>query len=341
MVLFKDHGPKLSVDVQGVPEYVYYDHPYDITLAYANHGGAVKGPVELTADLPPTFFLAGTQSGISITDQHLVWQFDGLKAGESGTVNFTVKGVLPADLTRAVHNIPGYEGHTSFVEGFSLAVAMTAGRHATTAVAVADTGASTNPFADLTIIKDTIPDYPASFTFTDNIDNCNIGSLEDDGIGNGNEVTCAIGQRTEIVVTENDPTPQGFVLVDIQCTNNPVPQALDGPQILATITTDIPNRQVRIFFNNGDDVTCTFTNAASPPRHEDPPTATPTHTPTSTPTSTPTPTATPEQRPGGLGGLFAPTNPSPTPVRPVIDPPVTTGPVAVRPPSTGDGGLVR
>jgi hypothetical protein len=339
LVIFKEHGPKLSVQVVGVPEYIYYERPYEITLAYANHGAAVKGPVELTADLPPTFFLAGKHQGIEITEQHLVWQFDGLNKGESGTVTFTVQGVLPADLSKAVYNLPGYTGHTAFVEGFSLAVAMTAGSHATTAVAVADTGASTAPLGFLTIVKDTVPDYAANFTFTDNISGCDIGVLEDDGIGNGNEATCAITERTAITVRENDPAPQGFVLTDIACEDTQ-----QVPAIAAIITPNIPDRSVTITFDNQDEIICTFTNIALLPG--DPPVAPPTATPTATPTrtSTPTatathtatPTATPEQRAGGLGGLFAP-NPSPVPTQAVV----AAIPPVVRPPSTGNGGLVR
>jgi hypothetical protein len=54
-----------------------------------------------------------------------------------------VRGTLPSDLTDAVYDLPGYEGHTAFVEGFQMDVALTADGASAGTLAVADTGAST------------------------------------------------------------------------------------------------------------------------------------------------------------------------------------------------------
>jgi len=142
-VIVKDYEPRLSLQVKGVPGYIYYNRDYKLTLEYANHGGAVDGPIQISVALPETFALAE-----HIADPHrhgdtLRWTIDGLGTGESGSIEFSVRGTLPADLTNAVYDLPGYVGHTAFVEGFELTARIEAGSSAAEITAIADTGATT------------------------------------------------------------------------------------------------------------------------------------------------------------------------------------------------------
>jgi hypothetical protein len=149
-VVMKDYPARLAVDVEGVPGYVYYDRSYDITVEYANLGGPVSGPVELAVELPATFALADRIGDPAKHGERLVWILDGLDTGERGSVTFALQGTLPADLTEAVYDLPGYAGHTAFVEGFELAVTLTAGSETASTLAVADTG---EPTPNLTFEK--------------------------------------------------------------------------------------------------------------------------------------------------------------------------------------------
>ena len=139
-VIMKDYPARLAVSVDGVPGYVYYNQAYDVTIEYANLGGGVSGPVELSAVLPETFALADRIGDPASHGERLVWTLDGLDAGERGSVTFALQGTLPAELTNAVYDLPGYAGHTAFVEGFELAATLTAGSQTASTLAVADTG---------------------------------------------------------------------------------------------------------------------------------------------------------------------------------------------------------
>ena len=172
-VIGKDQPTNLAVEVKGVPGYIYYDRTYDLTIEYANLGGPIDGPVELVAELPETFALAEHIGDPTRHGEKLVWTLDGLDAGERGAVSITVQGTLPDDLTNAVYDLPGYEGHTAFVEGFDLGVSLTAGDVRASTLAVAHTGAVGGPpafsksFAPNPIAKG----ETSTLTFT--IDNAN------------------------------------------------------------------------------------------------------------------------------------------------------------------------
>lgn len=145
VVVSKGDQPQLAVSVSGVPGYVYYDRAYDLTIEYANHGGAISGPVEVVAVLPETFALSQHIGDPERHGERLVWILDGLDAGEFGTFAISVRGTLPEDLTNAVYDLPGYSGHTAFVEGFEMPVTLTAGTASTSTLAIADTGAHKYP----------------------------------------------------------------------------------------------------------------------------------------------------------------------------------------------------
>ena len=161
-VLTKDYPARLAVSVEGVPGYVYYDRAYDVTIEYANLGGGVSGPVELMVQLPETFALADRLGDPARHGERFVWTLDGLDTGERGSVTLTLQGTLPDDLTNAVYDLPGYAGHTAFVEGFELAASLTAGAHTALTLAVADTGAPEDPnltVAKLCALGDTSTDF--------------------------------------------------------------------------------------------------------------------------------------------------------------------------------------
>jgi hypothetical protein len=159
-VLTRKSEPRLSVTVSGVPGYVYYNRNYDLTIDYANMGGSVNGPLQLVAKLPETFALAENMSDPSKHGERLVWTLDGLDSGESGSIPITVRGTLPDDLTKAVYDLPGYEGHAAFVEGFEMAVSLTADGASAQTLAVADTGSVLS--ATIHVTKDFTDDSPSA-----------------------------------------------------------------------------------------------------------------------------------------------------------------------------------
>nr|ART39151.1 H139 [uncultured bacterium] len=251
MVVGKDYEPRLDVQVKGVPGYIYYNRDYKLTVEYTNHGGAIDGPVEVSVVLPETFALAERIDDPRRHGETLTWTVDGLGSGEAGSIVISVRGTLPDDLTNAVYDLPGYAGHTAFVEGFQLKAAIRAGSSFADTVAIADTGAAQfNSF--IRIIKDTQPNSPTLFGFTDNSQICDVPDLEDDGVGNGNDFTCPPIPPGAYVITEDDPAPLGYELTNIVCTTTET--AID------TTTVDIPNRTANIDLDPNETVTCTFTN---------------------------------------------------------------------------------
>lgn len=123
---------------------------------------------------------------------------------------------------------------------------------------------------------------------------------------------------------------EGYVLSSIRCRGDYYP---DTHVSLSTST-------LRLNLRAGDQVVCTFTNAPQPTPV---PTTAPTETATPTPTQTPAPVATPT--PPAPVTVFIPV-PGPVQtvevVREVAAPaaPVPATPT-IRPPSTGDGGLLH
>ena len=62
---------------------------------------------------------------------------------------------MPEDLSNAVYDLPGYAGHTAFVEGFKLNAAIKAGSSIAEVTAIADTGTSTTT-ATIQITKECV-----------------------------------------------------------------------------------------------------------------------------------------------------------------------------------------
>ncbi len=102
----------------------------------------------------------------------------------------------------------------------------------------------------IVITKDTIPDGPQDFTYTDDIGNgCTIGPLDDDADNtNPASQTCNNVTPGPYTVTEDDPTP-GFDLTDLDCTD---------PD--SGTTTSTASRQASIDLDPGETVSCTFEN---------------------------------------------------------------------------------
>jgi hypothetical protein len=155
------------------------------------------------------------------------------------------------------------------------------------------------------IEKDVDPEPDATnFTFSDNIPDCTIGTLDDDNDGaTPNTVTCLNVPAGEYQVTENNPSP--YTLTDISCDD----ADSDGDVASRTAYIDLsPGETVRCVFNNVPPVTVTPTSTTT--------TATATATPTKTPIVViPQVTATPTKTPIVGGG-------------------------AIQAPSAGDGGLL-
>ena len=106
---------------------------------------------------------------------------------------------------------------------------------------------NTQPPGSITIVKDAAPDSGTDFGFTDNITNCNIGTLDDDGAGGSatpNQATCTVAPNT-YTVSENT-LPAGWALTSIVCS--------DGSPV------NLGNRSASIGVGPGENVTCTFTN---------------------------------------------------------------------------------
>ena len=156
-VITKDYAPRLAVSVEGLPGYVYYDRDYDVTIRYDNAGGEAVEHAVLTIVLPQGFLLLGQQTAAGPGGQRqYAWQLGLIEAGQSGEVRVAIRGSLPDDLTGAVYDLPGYEGHTAFVDGFLMEVTLTTASSSVTALAVADTGVPL--VADLAVTKADSPD---------------------------------------------------------------------------------------------------------------------------------------------------------------------------------------
>ncbi|MGD2107445.1 MAG: hypothetical protein PVH93_07545, partial [Nitrosopumilaceae archaeon] len=113
-------------------------------------------------------------------------------------------------------------------------------------------------FASITIIKDTIPDGPIDVNFTTtNLPNATF-TLDDDGINNNpySNTTIFIG-LTEGTYSVAEVLPlEGYSLTDIDCeTMNPFQGNDDSPT-----TINLETGNATIFLENGDQVSCTFTN---------------------------------------------------------------------------------
>ena len=322
-VITKDRPASLAVSVEGLPGYVYYDRAYDITIAYENHGGAVNGPVELSAWLPPIFALSERIEDPTRRGERLTWVLDGLGAGERGFVEITVQGTLPADLSEVVYDLPGYAGHTALVGGFELAVTLTAGSNVASALAVSDTGAIPAPAFSKLFAPDAILSGDVS-TLTFTIDNTGSGVAASrlaftDTLPAGVVVanpendmqTCGTGILIAIVGSGSLSYSGGSVGAGASCT------------VQVDVTSSTPGAHV----NTSGDLTSSAGNSG---------TATDTLTvvaPTPTPTPEPFfPDPDPSQFPKFNGTAVPPPTAAPTQTE---SPPE----VGIKPPATGDGGL--
>ena len=252
-------------------------------------------------------------------------------------IAFLIASNVPCGTTAFVTNIPDQDWYRiterTAGQGSLIGFAVSFGAPCTNGVVRLTPGEPvnctvTNTTSRITIIKDTIPPSSTLFTFSDNSQICNVPALEDDGAGNGNQFTCPPIPAGSYVITEANPAPQGYELTNIVCTTTETAED--------ATTVDVPNRTANIDLDLGESVVCTFTNErVETPRRT--PIATPTLTPTQTPTSTSTPVID-RDPPGGLGALFAPRPPTTVPTQAAA---AGSAPVvaAVRPPSTGDGGL--
>jgi len=327
-VLTRDYPPRLAVEVRGVPGYVYYDRDYPLTIEYANAGREAAPSASVSAIIPAGFTLDGVTHATADEPQSFVWNVGDLAPGQRGEITVNLRGVLPTDLTGAVYNLPGYVGHTAFVDGFEMKVALTSAGASITHTATADTGAAVVPCANpstqfgswICIIKDaTGPDADtATFDFDVNGGPTGDFDLQDGDIpasvGFG---ACCNNPGSSVTITELPES--GWILDDIGCTTVP------GFSLVINVNT----RSATVTWNTDllGQVVCTFFNI-----QEEEPTPEPTREPDPTPRATTQPNLG-----GGLGGLFA-GQPTALPTARPATAPAATAP-AITPPRTGDAGL--
>jgi hypothetical protein len=108
------------------------------------------------------------------------------------------------------------------------------------------------------IIKDTVPNADVNFSFTDNIPDCTVGPLNDDGSGTENMVTCSEVPVAVYQVIENDPSP-AYNLSALACVSEGGTDDEDE---------NLTTRTATITLQDGETVTCTFTNTPPDPQGE-------------------------------------------------------------------------
>ncbi len=102
------------------------------------------------------------------------------------------------------------------------------------------------------IEKDTVPNGPTDFTYTDDIDDCELGPLDDDSDPtNPNTDSCANVAPGSYEVSEDDPTP-GHDLTALTCT--------DSDENGTESSADPGTRTATIELDPGETVTCHFEN---------------------------------------------------------------------------------
>ena len=327
-VLTKDYPPRLAIDVHGVPGYVYYDRDYPLTIQYANLGRDAAPSASVSAIIPAGFTLDGVTHATSDEPQRFVWNVGDLAPGERGEITVKLRGVLPSDLTDAVYDLPGYVGHTAFVDGFEMKVALTSAGAAITRTATADTGSVVVPCANpstqfgswICVIKDATGPDADTTTFDFDVNGGPTGDFDlQDGdipasVGFG---ACCNNPGSSVTITEL--AEPGWELDDIGCTTVP------GFSLVINLNT----RSATVTWNTDllGQVVCTFFNIQE-------------EQPTPEPTLQPDPTARATTQPnlgGGLGGLFA-GQPTALPTARPATAPAATAP-AITPPRTGDAGL--
>lgn len=307
VVLFKDKQARLTLDIEGVPGYVYYGQDYEVTFVYSNVGGMTAEAAELSAVLPGDFSFDGRIGEI-------VWQLGSIAPGESGAVTATLRGSVPADLSEAVYDLPGYEGHTALVDGLSIEAVLTSGEAEVATHALADTGetqagceATAPDYARcLVIIKETDPPGDTQdFEF----EHEHNGAMTDFELEDGEMEAFTLGDDEPHTVTET--VPEGWVLTDIDCDDSQGVDVNEGDESV-TVTVDLGGAEFA-------SAVCIFHNEREP-----------TPTPTATATTTATPTATPT-------GTQTPPTITPVPPTATSAPPSNGG--TIIPPSTGSGAL--
>jgi hypothetical protein len=114
--------------------------------------------------------------------------------------------------------------------------------------------------ASITIIKQVPGTDPQNFSFSDNIPDCSIGTLDDDpGSGTPQSASCDVSAGT-YNVSEN--VPVGWFLDDIDCTGT-------GDWVI-----DVGDEEVSITVADSETVTCTFENDEEDEEEEPSPTPT-------------------------------------------------------------------
>ena len=107
------------------------------------------------------------------------------------------------------------------------------------------------PAGTIVIVKDTVPNGPQDFSFTENIPGCTVGPLDDDADGTlSNMVTCSnVNAATDPYTVTENPEPT-HALTALNCDD-------------ANSTENVGTRTATINLEPGETVTCTFTNTTT------------------------------------------------------------------------------
>jgi hypothetical protein len=133
-------NPDVAVSISGVPDYIFLDQAFDLTITYENRGEVRSDPVALSVRLLESFEIQKSTQPPDRGEAALIWQLPGLLPGEQGFITLTLKGSAPDPGTRGDYEYE--EGYVAFEDGFEVTVrALSAeGSLLDEALAKADTG---------------------------------------------------------------------------------------------------------------------------------------------------------------------------------------------------------
>ena len=133
-------NPDVAVSISGVPEYIFLDQPFDLTITYENRGSGRSDPVAVSVRLPGSFEIQGSTQAPATGESAALWQLPALLPGERGFITLTLKGSAPDSAARGDYEYA--EGYSAFEDGFEVTVqALSAqGSLLDEAYAKADTG---------------------------------------------------------------------------------------------------------------------------------------------------------------------------------------------------------
>jgi hypothetical protein len=236
-VIDKEDPPaSLTLNVRDVPYYVYLGKPYTLTIDYTNDGVQESGPMVLTVEMRgegPFDVLSVSDAG-RVDQSRVQWALPSVPAQGTGSVQLTIKGLPPEDLSYANYNKPGFAGYAAFENGFKLsarAARASDGDLLGTALALADSGAQVP--TQIQVTKDFTPDPSTNVTVEVGI-SCTVGtgSPSSNVFSDEEQFTFGIvgltGGTTDCTLTETN-MPAGYEMDEdaSTCDDGPITVAFD------------------------------------------------------------------------------------------------------------------